>query len=115
MNAVDTEKDRGFLSFSVGLFTMPVQDSTIRGVMNISSSRRSLVLLVDLNRCPRTGTSMRIGTPELIIFLVIILILFGVGRVSRIGAELGTAVREFRRGIQDEDGEETSEEEAKVE
>jgi sec-independent protein translocase protein TatA len=56
---------------------------------------------------------MRIGTPELIIFLVIILILFGVGRVSRIGSELGTAVREFRRGIQDDEADEGAEEDNK--
>lgn len=49
---------------------------------------------------------MRFGTPELIIVLVIVVILFGVGRVSRIGSELGSAVREFRRGIQEGDEEE---------
>ena len=54
---------------------------------------------------------MRIGTPELLIFLVIILMLFGVGRVSRVGSELGSAVREFRRGLQ-QDEQKTTEEEA---
>ena len=44
-----------------------------------------------------------LGPTELIIILVIVIILFGVGRVSRIGSELGTAVREFRRGIQEDD------------
>ena len=52
---------------------------------------------------------MRFGTAELIIVLVIVVILFGVGRVSRIGSELGSAVREFRRGIQDGDEEDTEE------
>jgi sec-independent protein translocase protein TatA len=46
-----------------------------------------------------------LGPTELIIILVIVIILFGVGRVSRIGSELGTAVREFRRGIQEDDAE----------
>ncbi len=40
-----------------------------------------------------------IGPVELIIVLAIILLLFGVGRVSRIGKELGTAISEFRRGL----------------
>ena len=40
-----------------------------------------------------------LGTTELIIILVIVLLVFGVGRVSKIGAELGQGIREFRRGI----------------
>jgi sec-independent protein translocase protein TatA len=40
-----------------------------------------------------------LGTPELLIILVIVLLIFGVGRVSRIGAELGQGIREFRRGL----------------
>jgi sec-independent protein translocase protein TatA len=44
-----------------------------------------------------------IGPVELIIILAIILLLFGAGRIGRLGSELGTAVSEFRKGIQ-EDG-----------
>ena len=40
-----------------------------------------------------------LGPTELIIILVIVLLLFGVGRVSRIGGELGSAVRNFREGL----------------
>ncbi len=40
-----------------------------------------------------------LGLPELLIILFIILILFGVGRVSGIGKELGTAISEFRKGL----------------
>jgi Sec-independent protein translocase protein TatA len=29
--------------------------------------------------------------------------LFGVGRVSRIGGEMGSAIREFRKGLRGED------------
>lgn len=42
---------------------------------------------------------MNFGPTELIIILVIVLLLFGVGRVSRIGGELGTAVANFRKGL----------------
>ncbi len=41
------------------------------------------------------------GAPELLILLVIVLLLFGVGRVSRIGGELGSAVKNFRQGLDD--------------
>jgi sec-independent protein translocase protein TatA len=44
------------------------------------------------------------GTPELLIILVIVILLFGVGRISGVGKELGTAISEFRKGMQkDED------------
>ena len=45
-----------------------------------------------------------LGPTELIIILVIVIILFGVGRVGRIGGELGTAIREFRRGLGGDSG-----------
>jgi sec-independent protein translocase protein TatA len=47
--------------------------------------------------------------PELIIILVIVVLLFGVGRLSRIGSELGTGIREFRKGLKgDEEEDELS-------
>ena len=49
-----------------------------------------------------------IGFPELLIILVIILLLFGVGRVSQVGKELGSAISSFRKGLS-EDKEQTLE------
>ncbi len=47
---------------------------------------------------------MDLGAPELLIILVIVFLLFGVGRVSKIGSELGQGLREFRHGLRgDED------------
>ena len=42
---------------------------------------------------------IRFGTPELLIILVIVLLIFGVGRLGKIGGELGTAIRQFREGL----------------
>ena len=42
---------------------------------------------------------MNLGPTELIIILVIVIVLFGVGRVGKIGGELGTAVANFRKGM----------------
>ena len=42
---------------------------------------------------------MDIGAPELLIVLLIVVVVFGVGRVGKLGGELGSAMREFRRGI----------------
>ncbi|RMF49686.1 MAG: twin-arginine translocase TatA/TatE family subunit [Anaerolineae bacterium] len=52
---------------------------------------------------------MNLGPTELIIILLIILLLFGVGRISRIAGELGSGIRAFREGLQGED-EDTKEE-----
>jgi sec-independent protein translocase protein TatA len=40
-----------------------------------------------------------IGSPELIIILVIIVLLFGSGRIDRIARELGEGIRNFREGL----------------
>jgi len=46
---------------------------------------------------------MNLGPTELIIILVIIVILFGVGRISRIAGELGSGIRAFREGLEGDD------------
>lgn len=40
-----------------------------------------------------------VGGPELIIFLVIILLLFGAKRIPELAKGLGSGVREFRQGV----------------
>jgi sec-independent protein translocase protein TatA len=45
----------------------------------------------------------QLGPFELIIILVIVILLFGVGRISKIGAEMGKMVRDFRRGFKGDD------------
>jgi sec-independent protein translocase protein TatA len=46
---------------------------------------------------------MNLGTTELIIILALAILLFGVGRLSKIGGELGRGIRSFREGLQTED------------
>jgi sec-independent protein translocase protein TatA len=41
----------------------------------------------------------RFGLPEILIILVIILILFGPGRIGKIAGELGQSIRNFRDGL----------------
>lgn len=42
---------------------------------------------------------MEIGIPELFIVLFIVLLIFGPGRIVKIGRELGTGIRQFRQGL----------------
>ncbi len=42
---------------------------------------------------------MDIGPTELIIILVIVLLLFGVGRIGKIAGELGSGIRAFKEGL----------------
>ncbi|MCL4264771.1 MAG: twin-arginine translocase TatA/TatE family subunit [Anaerolineae bacterium] len=42
-----------------------------------------------------------LGLPELLIILAVVLILFGVGRISKIGGELGKGIKAFREGVKD--------------
>ena len=44
----------------------------------------------------------RIGPVELIIILVIVMIIFGVGRLTDIGGALGKSIREFRKASSDD-------------
>lgn len=46
-----------------------------------------------------------IGVPELAIVLVIIVIIFGVGKLPEIGGALGKGIREFKTESTTEDGE----------
>lgn len=46
---------------------------------------------------------LRLGAPELLILLVIVVLLFGVGRIGKIAGELGTAIKNFREAIRNDD------------
>ena len=52
----------------------------------------------------------QLGPLELIIILVIVVLLFGVGRIGKIAGELGSGVRSFREGLKSPEEEEKAEE-----
>jgi sec-independent protein translocase protein TatA len=46
-----------------------------------------------------------IGVPELLIILVIVVIIFGVGKLPEIGSALGKGIRNFKKSVNgDSDG-----------
>ena len=42
-----------------------------------------------------------IGTTELIIILLIVLVIFGAGKLKNIGGDLGSAIKSFKDGMGD--------------
>ena len=55
----------------------------------------------------------RLGPWEIALILVIILIVFGVGRLPQVGGAIGKGMRAFRRGQSGEEEEEEEEEKPK--
>jgi sec-independent protein translocase protein TatA len=53
------------------------------------------------------------GWPEILIILVIVVLIFGVGKIADVGPALGNAIRGFRDAVQED--EVTKEEEPKPE
>ncbi len=46
-----------------------------------------------------------LGVPELLILLLIVIIVFGVGRLPELGGALGKSIREFREAVSGEEDE----------
>lgn len=46
---------------------------------------------------------MRLGPTELILILIIVILLFGAGRISKIAGELGGAIRNFRESVKSDE------------
>lgn len=44
---------------------------------------------------------MEVGIPELIIILVIVVLIFGPGRIVKLSRELGAGIRQFRQGLEE--------------
>jgi sec-independent protein translocase protein TatA len=55
------------------------------------------------------------GVPELLIILVIIILLFGVGRIGKVAGELGKGIKSFKDGLQGENKDEPKEENKTIE
>jgi sec-independent protein translocase protein TatA len=55
------------------------------------------------------------GWPELLIVLVVLALVFGVGKLADVGGALGRSIREFRRELREGQEEEEKEGAAKVE
>jgi sec-independent protein translocase protein TatA len=55
----------------------------------------SIIIIIDKGRSPMLGGG--IGMPELLVVLVIVLVIFGAGKLPEIGKGLGKGIRNFRK------------------
>jgi sec-independent protein translocase protein TatA len=53
------------------------------------------------------------GLQELLVILVIALVIFGPSKLPQIGSGLGKAIRDFKKGIGGDEGEDSAKEEKK--
>jgi sec-independent protein translocase protein TatA len=44
----------------------------------------------------------KIGVTELLIVLAIVVLLFGVGRISKVSGEIGKSINAFKKGLSDQ-------------
>jgi sec-independent protein translocase protein TatA len=44
-----------------------------------------------------------LGQTELIIIMIIVVLLFGVGRISRVFGEIGGGIRAFKKGMEEDE------------
>lgn len=56
-----------------------------------------------------------LGTTELIIILVLVLIIFGAGKLPQVGGAMGKGLRNFKEGIKDDGNEQKESEPDKLE
>jgi sec-independent protein translocase protein TatA len=55
-----------------------------------------------------------IGVPELIVILVIVLIVFGAGKLPEIGGAIGKSIKNFKKSVRDSDENETAPDSKKI-
>ena len=56
-----------------------------------------------------------LGTTELLIILVLVMVIFGAGKLPQVGSSLGKGLRNFKKGVSEAGDDDEEIEEAKVE
>ena len=55
-----------------------------------------------------------LGTPELIIILVILVLLFGASKLPQLSRSIGTSMKELRKGMQGDEGDDKTKKASKT-
>jgi sec-independent protein translocase protein TatA len=53
-------------------------------------------------RLSRSNTMGRIGLPELLVILAIVIVIFGANRLPDLGRGIGSAIKNFKEGMKDD-------------
>jgi sec-independent protein translocase protein TatA len=54
------------------------------------------------------GELLGLGTPELLVILVILVLLFGANKLPQLSRSIGSSMRELRKGMQSDEDEKTT-------
>src|SRR5205807_9780850 len=68
-----------------------------------TGARSDLAAWRDYTRLKLARWTVSLGPLELIVILVIVLVIFGGGRIGDLGSALGKTIREFKGAVRDED------------
>lgn len=61
------------------------------------------IVPLTVHTCDRGGIMFGFGMPELIIILVIVMVVFGAGKLPEIGGALGKSIRNFKKAADGKD------------
>jgi sec-independent protein translocase protein TatA len=59
--------------------------------------------IIHANKCTNGGYMFGFGMPELIVILVIVIVIFGAGRLPEIGSALGKSIKNFKKSSEGKD------------
>ncbi|EAQ13962.1 twin-arginine translocation protein, TatA/E family protein [Maritimibacter alkaliphilus HTCC2654] len=81
-----------------------------RAVVWVSFHRHNSISAQGPNHLKRKGTNMlnNIGLPGLAIIAMVVIVLFGRGKLSSIMGEVGQGITSFRKGVEAKDEDETA-------
>ena len=81
-----------------------------RSVARVSFHRDNSISAQGPNHLKRKGTNMlnNIGLPGLAIIAMVVIVLFGRGKLSSIMGEVGQGIPSFRKGVEAKDEDETA-------
>jgi sec-independent protein translocase protein TatA len=81
---------------------LQIKSATIKP-LTLTDYRYGDTIVLQVTPIRRKSMPFNLGWPEIVIVLVIVLIIFGAGKLPQIGGAIGKSIKEFRRAREDND------------